>query len=598
MSGSANTALMADSATKTDRAPATAGASDFTPGMSPSALGQSAELSGAAVQMRGAGGDDAAVHAAASHGTQGSGSTLPHFESVQTAFGRHDISNVQAYSGGAAAEASSAMGASAFATGNKVAFSDASPDLHTTAHEAAHVVQQRSGVSLYGGVGKAGDQYEQHADRVADAVVAGQGAEGILDEMAGGGSTTQAVQRDAVHRDAVQRDAVQRDEETTPDTEVEAAPDLTADKARVVNKVTGSDGWYDKTDDFAKNLARWNSRNWTAFIGACGGNYFVSWTAGQFLNAIGAIVSTVAGTLAGGVALGAVIGGTTFSVPGAVVGAVVGFLVSLIWGAIATMLSNDAAMATVDVELRRAAAQINEKNDEFDGQYDTTVGETRRKRDSVVAEVQGATTKAEIDRIETAVDGDIQAVNTPVSTADRGLYTALMQDWVLQHAGHEEGGNKETNAASYGANREEMTGVEPGDNLARRDLFLHQCKYEWARMGLDADWAVAELERRLPSGDGENVDEEMSNTPVVFTSVEHPEAMITKVAADFGRGPLAAKAEDQIRNNDFYLKCSLDLTHDWHNNTCYVDEYDYYIDLKAEMPSGYSQTANWSVSPD
>lgn len=580
MSASANTALMAESTTKTDRAPATAGASDFAPGMSASALGQSAELSGAAVQMRGAGGGDAAVHAAASHGTQGSGSTLPHFESVQSAFGRHDISNVQAYSGGAAAEASSAMGASAFATGNKVAFSNASPDLHTTAHEAAHVVQQRSGVSLYGGVGKAGDQYEQHADRVADAVVAGQSAEGILDEMAGGGSTTQAVQRD---------------EETTPDTE--AAPDLTADKTRVVNKITGADGWYDKTDDFAKNLARWNSRNWTAFIGACGGNYFVSWTAGQFLNAIGAIVSTVAGTLAGGVALGAVIGGTTFSVPGAVVGAVVGFLVSLIWGAIATMLSNDAAMATVDVELRKAAAQINEKNDEFDGQYDTTIGETRKKRDSVVGDVQGATTKAEIKKIEKAVDGDIKAVNTPVSSADRGLYTALMQDWVLQHAGHEEGGNKETNAASYGANREEMTGVEPGDNLERRDLFLHQCKYEWARMGLDADWAVAELERRLPSGNGEKVDEKMSNTPVVFTSVKHPEAMIKKVTSDFG-GRMAPKAQDQVRDNDFTLKCTLDLTHDWHNNTCYVDEYEYYIDLNAEMPSGYSRTASWTVSPD
>jgi hypothetical protein len=49
-------------------------------------------------------------------------------------------------------------------------------------------VQQRAGVMLAGGVGAAGDRYEQHADAVADAVVAGRSAEGMLDTMAGGGA--------------------------------------------------------------------------------------------------------------------------------------------------------------------------------------------------------------------------------------------------------------------------------------------------------------------------------------------------------------------------------------------------------------------------
>lgn len=71
------------------------------------------------------------------------------------------------------------MGAEAYATGNDVAFR-ASPDLHTAAHEAAHVVQQRGSVQLAGGVGQAGDSYEQHADAVADAVVAGRSAEALL----------------------------------------------------------------------------------------------------------------------------------------------------------------------------------------------------------------------------------------------------------------------------------------------------------------------------------------------------------------------------------------------------------------------------------
>jgi hypothetical protein len=81
--------------------------------------------------------------------------------------------------------------------GNDVAFGEA-PDLHTAAHEAAHVVQQRGGVQLKGGVGKDGDHYEQHADAVADAVVAGRSAEGLLTQVASPAAAkapTEAVQR-------------------------------------------------------------------------------------------------------------------------------------------------------------------------------------------------------------------------------------------------------------------------------------------------------------------------------------------------------------------------------------------------------------------
>ena len=89
------------------------------------------------------------------------------------------------------------MGASAFATGDRVAFADA-PDLHTAAHEAAHVVQQRAGVQLKGGVGEVGDSYERHADAVADLVVQGKSAESLLDTTAGGGAGAAGVQRKIV----------------------------------------------------------------------------------------------------------------------------------------------------------------------------------------------------------------------------------------------------------------------------------------------------------------------------------------------------------------------------------------------------------------
>jgi hypothetical protein len=134
------------------------------------------------------------VHAAAAAGVRDASGALPYASAIQQSFGRHDIGGVKAAVGGAASKATAAIGATAYATGDRVAFGDA-PDLHTAAHEAAHVVQQRSGVQLAGGVGSSGDRYEQHADRVADRVVAGGSAEGLLDEMVGGGGASNAVQR-------------------------------------------------------------------------------------------------------------------------------------------------------------------------------------------------------------------------------------------------------------------------------------------------------------------------------------------------------------------------------------------------------------------
>jgi hypothetical protein len=143
-------------------------------------------------------GDPFALHAVAQGGVTGGGGPLPHLAAIQASFGHHDVSGVRAHVGGGAAEAADAIGASAYATGDDVAFAGA-PDLHLAAHEAAHVVQQRGGVRLAGRVGEAGDLYEQHADAVADAVVRGDSAEALLDRHA--------------HRDAAGGPAVQRDGE-------------------------------------------------------------------------------------------------------------------------------------------------------------------------------------------------------------------------------------------------------------------------------------------------------------------------------------------------------------------------------------------------
>jgi hypothetical protein len=139
---------------------------------------------------------DAQTRQIAARGVAGSGGAIPHVDRIAQSFGPEHAGSVQAiraHVGGEAATAAHDIGALAYATGDSVAFAS-SPDLHTAAHEAAHVVQQKAGVQLKGGVGQVGDAYEQHADAVADAVVRGESAAPIL-AQAPTGSVRTGVQR-------------------------------------------------------------------------------------------------------------------------------------------------------------------------------------------------------------------------------------------------------------------------------------------------------------------------------------------------------------------------------------------------------------------
>lgn len=149
--------------------------------------------------------DGRSVLETAERGVAGSGGAFPYLTQIQQSFGRHDISGISAHQDSRAAAAARSIGARAYTTGGHVAFAGA-PDLHTAAHEAAHVVQQRGGVQLAGDVGRAGDIYERHADAVAALAVKGSSSEALLDRMAPAGSRAAAVQRQVVQRTPVGTD--------------------------------------------------------------------------------------------------------------------------------------------------------------------------------------------------------------------------------------------------------------------------------------------------------------------------------------------------------------------------------------------------------
>lgn len=151
---------------------------------------------GRAVQMKSSdsGRDAATVKTVGAAGVSGAGGHLPYRDRIQESFGAHDVSSIRAHTGDRARRARVEMGAEAYAMGENVSLRPGA-DLHTVAHEAAHVVQQRQGVSVAGGVGQRGDGYEQHADAVADRVARGQSAEALLSRTpaGGGGASVQMV---------------------------------------------------------------------------------------------------------------------------------------------------------------------------------------------------------------------------------------------------------------------------------------------------------------------------------------------------------------------------------------------------------------------
>ena len=126
------------------------------------------------------------AHSIAAAGLQGPGRPLTHQDTLQQAFGHHDITGMREHTGPGARSALNRLDAEGFSSTGRIAF-EGRPDLYTQAHEAAHGVQQAAlgnSMALEGGVGAAGDRYERHANEVADAVVAGRDAQPILDRSA------------------------------------------------------------------------------------------------------------------------------------------------------------------------------------------------------------------------------------------------------------------------------------------------------------------------------------------------------------------------------------------------------------------------------
>ena len=100
--------------------------------------------------------------------------------------------------------------------------------------------------------------------------------------------------------------------------------------------------------------------------------------------------------------------------------------------------------------------------------------------------------RSELDGLEQWIHQQIPILLVPVF--DLSLYENLLATWVLQRAGDEEDANKHTDPAAYAEAHKKSA---PDGNLARRDLFIHQCRFEFGRLGVDAEPTLASWSKKL-----------------------------------------------------------------------------------------------------
>jgi hypothetical protein len=142
-------------------------------GTTDGALGKTlrSELQRRSQQLLADGGSLSQTLETASSGFGEPGKPLPPL--LQRAFGPYDLSSVQVHQGPKAQQAAQALQATAYTRGEHIVVGD-SPSLHTLAHEAAHVVQQRNPQAGLGqGLSEPGQSSELHADAVASRVLQG-----------------------------------------------------------------------------------------------------------------------------------------------------------------------------------------------------------------------------------------------------------------------------------------------------------------------------------------------------------------------------------------------------------------------------------------
>lgn len=142
-----------------------------------------------------------------------------------------------------------------------------------------------------------------------------------------------------------------------------------------------------------------------------------------------------------------------------------------------------------------------------------------------------------LDGLTVWLDGQIPPLCLPV--VDDSLYQQMLEAWVLQRAGNEEDANKHTDSDTYDEAHAKL--ATDGD-LARRDLFIHQTRFELGRLGVDAEPTLALWQTLIdaqPDADPARTLAALGPLRIDTTRFANPDRFIRTIRETDGRYALA-----------------------------------------------------------
>jgi hypothetical protein len=355
-------------------------------------------------------------------------------------------------------------------------------------------------------------------------------------------------------------------------------------------------------------VRRWITNNWIAFIGATSQNPRLSWDAAFFdqtaSNLVGNLLTTLGENLIkkGSAAIaGALIG--SFAGPvGTVIGFVIGLLVETIASVVYSYIFDDTAekidKAGRDAS-KRTGKQAEAKHEEFSAAAEAGRTEQHKAFDAVQQNLAEANSKAKVDAIGEDLRRHKPAVAGTKNPSDRSLYTKMLHDWVLEHAGEEDDANKNTSEAQWESALEESFGKGTDQLKNKKDVWAYQTRGEWTEAGFDATSVRNTTSWFINTSNQKGVDPEDEYHGEVYTMpvVTSPEALFNYLVRN--KAAVAQEDYDYIKQNpatNVKARCELDLTTS--DGTTYVDEWNWTIELLGRPARWRTKQVAFDVEPD
>ncbi|MCB9610192.1 MAG: hypothetical protein H6716_26630 [Polyangiaceae bacterium] len=358
---------------------------------------------------------------------------------------------------------------------------------------------------------------------------------------------------------------------------------------------------------YARAIAKWQSVGWRNFLRATGGNGFIALTQPEWrslflgplappsnlgaLPAAGGLPTVVdaagnaalaqglagagsaavkSASVSAAKASGAVLGATMAAFSGAgLPGFALGVLVNVLWSAISDLFfgaENAERAATRAAE--RATDQAFLISDAIRAGSDDVIDAWTIRADAFAAFIHSPASGApELDRLARWLVKNGAALAPPALDPD-ALSQTLKRHWILQHSADATEPSSDTLPTAYRQVKRSLK-MKAGDGgRTTRDLFIHQAKYAWGRLGLAIDGPIGRLQAWATSVADlapEDAATRLSGRTVRLTEVLFPEVFAATLPARGGAPPALGGYEQPAaaaREGGFELACALDLEED------------------------------------